>query len=278
MPNSPTAPRIVSILGCGWLGLPLLRALVATGHQVRGSSRNPETLGEIEAAGGTAFFIDLPGELPPAFLMDCQTLIITLPPRGRALGENALPHYLKCLSTLSPWLNDTNGAHRVIFCSSTGVYGDIEGVISESEVLNPNTTSAGAVAAAEHFLNDCYAGNDILRLAGLAGPGRHPGRFYGGRDRKIPQADAPVNLVHLDDVIAAIKIVLEQNDPDVYNVCSAAHPTKGTFYTAASKSLGLEVAGIDPGGGDGKRIDSSKLRSLGWLPAWDDLALEYLLD
>jgi hypothetical protein len=64
----------------------------------------------------------------------------------------------------------------------------------------------------------------------------------------------------------------------VYTVCSSAHPSKGSFYTAASKALELEVLGTVPGGSNGKLIDSSKLRSLGWQPSWDDLALEYLLE
>lgn len=278
MPNTTTTSRVISILGCGWLGLPLLRVLVAAGHQVRGSSRTPGTLARIEAAGGTAFSIDLPGEITSDFLEDCQTLIITLPPRGRALGENARPNYLKSLSALRPWLNPVglSPSPRVIFCSSTSVYGSAEGIIDENAPLNPSTASAHAVVAAEQFLNECKAGNDILRLAGLVGPGRHPGRFYGGRGRLIPQGDAPINLVHLNDVIAAIQVILEQNAPSIYNVCSSSHPTKGTFYTAASKALGQDVAGIEPGGESGKLIDSSKLRSQGWQPSWDDLALEYL--
>lgn len=280
MSNKTTTSRVISILGCGWLGLPLLQVLVAAGHQVRGSSRTPDTLAEIEAAGGTAFSIDLPGEIPPAFLEDCQTLIITLPPRGRALGEDARPNYLKSLSALSPWINsaDLDSTPRVIFCSSTSAYGNAEGLIDESVPLNPSTASAHAVVAAEQFLNECTAGNDILRLAGLVGPGRHPGRFYGGRLRLIPQGDAPVNLVHLNDVITAVQIILEQNTPNTYNVCSSAHPAKGTFYTAASKALGQEVAGTEPGGKNGKLIDSSRLRGLGWQPSWDDLALDYLLE
>jgi nucleoside-diphosphate-sugar epimerase len=269
--------RNISILGCGWLGLPLLTSLVAEGHTVKGSSRNAETLAAIEAAGGQAFNIDLPGEIPEDFTDGpFSTLIITLPPRGRALGAEATEQYLACLKAIP--LLQSRSAPCVLFTSSTGVYGDEEALITEDSPLAPTTPSGHAVVAAENWLSSAAATHTVLRLAGLVAADRHPGRFYGGRDRPIPQADAPVNVVHRADVIAAIHLLLEHGwqKGEVYNVCAAAHPTKGDFYTAAAQSLGLPVAGREPGGADGKIINSDKLRALGWQPRWDDLDLESL--
>lgn len=264
----------ISILGCGWLGLPLLKSLITAGHTVKGSSRNPDTLAEIGAAGGQPFKVDLPGEVPRGFVDGLfSTLIITLPPRGRVLGEEALGQYLACLEAI-PLVRARSGP-RIIFTSSTGGYGEAEGRVTEATHLAPTTHSGKAVAAAEAWLATTPAHYTILRLAGLVAPDRHPGRFYGGRARPIPQADAPVNLVHREDVIAAIHLLLDNGwqRGDVYNVCADAHPIKGDFYADAAKSLGLEVAGATPGGADGKVIDSSKLRARGWQPKWDDLSL-----
>jgi nucleoside-diphosphate-sugar epimerase len=134
----------------------------------------------------------------------------------------------------------------------------------------PSTNSSTAVAAAERLLQEHVASLTILRLAGLVGPGRHPGRFYGGRDRAVPQSDAPLNLVHREDVIRAIELVI---DRDLWgmtlNVCAADHPKKGKFYQTAAEALGLSVAGLLPGGGEGKVIRSTKIRQLGWLPKYD---------
>ena len=266
----------ISILGCGWLGLPLLKSLVAAGHNVKGSSRKQETRAEIKTAGGEPFEIDLPQEIPAAFLDDCHLLIWTLPPRGRALGEAAFSHYSNCLFSLNSWVNNPWKSNHVMFMSSTGVFGDAKGVVSENTPFAANTISARILSSSIYWLRNSYARTDVLHLAGLIGPGRHPGRFYGGRDRLIPNADAPVNLVHQDDVIAAVKLIMEENDADTYNICAAAHPAKGDFYTAAAKSLGLEIAGVIPGGAGGKVIDSSKLRALGWQPKWDDILLTSL--
>lgn len=266
----------ISILGCGWLGLPLLSSLAEAGHHVRGTSRNPDTLRAITAGGGEAFDLTLPGEVPATFLAATDVLIITLPPRGRALGDAATENYLQCLRSFETWLNEADSDRRVIFCSSTGVYGEATGVLTETAPLAPDTASGRAVAAAEDWLQQQTTPPTILRLAGLAGPGRHPGRFYGGRDRPIPEADAPVNLVHRDDVISAIHLLLRREDAATYNVCAAAHPTKGEFYTAAAASLGLEIAGALPGGAAGKRIDSARLRALSWHPVWDNLEISFL--
>jgi nucleoside-diphosphate-sugar epimerase len=48
----------VLVVGCGCRGLELARALAADGHAVRGTTRRPERLGEIEAAGAQAALAD----------------------------------------------------------------------------------------------------------------------------------------------------------------------------------------------------------------------------
>jgi len=283
----------ISIVGCGWLGMPLLVSLVAAGHRVTGSSRDLDRLADIQRAGGKAFPVDLPGRVPAGFAEGCEVLIIALPPNGRRLGERTTRDYLEKLAGLRERFLRIP-ALRVIFISSTGVYGNATQVVTERTEPTPNTESGKAVIAAERLLTELFPDTIILRLAGLIGPGRHPGRFYGGRDRPIPLADAPVNLVHRDDVIAAIHLLLEnylfkeqktgraygpvqklfgmeaKYRQPVFNVCAAAHPRKRDFYKAAAGPL--KIAGYTAGGADGKIIDSFKLRGLGWLPKWDDLS------
>ena len=264
----------VSILGSGWLGLACAQLLLAAGYTIKGSSRNPETRNRLREMGAEAFALDLPGSLEEAndFFQACDVLIITLPPGGRQHGQEASEKYLDKLSALLPWLGEAS-APKVIYTSSTGVYGASTGPVDEETPLSPTTNSGLAVAAAEEFLRRNVPNLTILRLAGLVGPGRHPGRFYGGRDRVIPQADAPVNLVHQEDVIRAIQLVIGQNLWEkTLNVCAADHPRKGGFYRAAAEALGLSIAGVTAGGEESKVIRSEKIRQLGWLPKYDTAA------
>ncbi|MTB52667.1 SDR family oxidoreductase [Lewinella sp. W8] len=261
----------ISILGAGWLGLACARRLVAAGHSVSGSSRGAETREELRAIGAVAYSLDLPqsAENASELLGDRDVVILTLPPGGRQYGAAATERYLEKLGILLPLLKQ-KPSPRVIYTSSTGVYGAATGTVDESSPLAPDTHSSRAVVAAEVLLRENLSELTILRLAGLVGPGRHPGRFYGGRDRPIPQADAPVNLVHQLDVVRAIEMVIAQNLWGMtFNVCATAHPQKGEFYGDAAKSLGLSIAGTLPGGENAKVISSDNLRRRGWQPAFD---------
>ena len=59
----------VLIVGCGCRGQSLARELVAIGHTVRGTTRDPERQRQIEASGAQPFIADPDriGTLVPAF-------------------------------------------------------------------------------------------------------------------------------------------------------------------------------------------------------------------
>lgn len=269
----------ITIIGCGWLGFPLLESLVKAKHTVRGTSRSSERIEAINAAGGKGFRVDLPKNFFPPVFGGQDLLIITLPPGGRQLGDRAEKAYLAKLLPLGKLMAGENAPH-VIYTSSTGVYGASigsegaasAGAVDETKAVSPVTHSSRAVVAAENWLAGQTDQLTIVRLAGLIGPDRHPGRFFGGRDRPVTQADAPVNLVHREDVIAAFHTLITAGLPaGIFNVCAAAHPAKGDFYAAAAREVGLKIAGTEAGGAGGKIISSEKLRGLGWKPEYDDL-------
>ncbi len=81
---------------------------------------------------------------------------------------------------------------------------------------------------------------DILRLAGLVGPGRHPGRFFAGKT--APDGEHGVNLVHLEDVIGAITLLLQApKGGHIYNICAPAHPARNVFYPQMARLLGWNL-------------------------------------
>jgi nucleoside-diphosphate-sugar epimerase len=60
------------------------------------------------------------------------------------------------------------------------------------------------------------------------GPGRHPGRFFAGKT--APDGQHGVNLVHLEDVIGAIELLLQApKGGHIYNICAPTHPARSTF-------------------------------------------------
>ena len=264
--------RKIGVLGAGWLGLPLVEKLVSDGLEVRASSRSVATLKRLAHMGAKAFRIDLPSPPPEAFFAELEALVVTLPPGGRQWKEAATGRYIAALSTLLPFI-DARPELRLIYCSSTGVYGAARGEVDETEPLQPDTHSSRAVVAAEKLFSRYRDRLVVLRLAGLVGPGRHPGNFFGGKTFPLRASDAPVNLVHQADAIMVLRLSVNDLPPGVYNVCAAAHPPKGAFYGAAAGAMGLKIKAMEKGGEDGKRISSANIRRQGWVPQYDNLTV-----
>lgn len=262
--------RVVGVLGAGWLGFPLVTALLGLQIRVKASSRSSDKLTALKAEGATAIYLDLPTGNFSGFLTSLTDLVITIPPGGRRYKALATERYLEQLTALQPFLLKLPEL-RILYCSSTGVYGDVTGLIDEEEPVAPTTYSAKAVVAAEKYLASLPNPLAILRFGGLVGPGRHPGRFFGGKNLTLSQSDAPVNLVHQADAVSALVHVIKFFQPVVYNVTAAAHPTKGEFYSAASRAIGLDINSCNAGGASGKIVSSQRLRSQGWVPEYDDL-------
>ena len=261
-PRAPDRRRRIAVIGTGWLGSYLAEKL-AEPHSVSATFRKPELRDRLSEVGVTPVFLDLPFSAAslPALFDGCEAAVVTLPPGGRTYGEETTARYLALLTPLRPFL----GRVHLVYTSSTGVYGRAStGLITETAPLRPDTPSSQAVVAAEAFFQEHAPTCTILRLAGLYGPGRDPVRFF-ARQPAIPDADAPVNMIGREAAAEAIRFVLEYGITGIFNACSAAHPTKREFYGRRYEDAGLPEKPFLPGGSDGKRIDSSKLRHLGWL-------------
>jgi nucleoside-diphosphate-sugar epimerase len=103
-----------------------------------------------------------------------------------------------------------------------------------------------------------------LRLAGLVGPGRAPGRFFAGK-KNLGTGSSAVNLVQLDDCTALISMLIEKGiNNGIYNVCADLHPRHREFYPAQAIKLGLEPPeyGADSPDADLKIIDNRLLKSI----------------
>lgn len=267
--SSPTPPPAsksgtVAVLGCGWLGLPLARALVKAGHPVVGSTTSPEQLPVLAAAGIAPQLLRLGADFGAAdearllkLLAGVETLILNVPPRAAAAG--AYPTLLRPVHRAVA----AAGVRQVLFVSSTGVYPDAPRLMHEADALSTRDAASDVLRAEGHFVPRYGQWlSTVVRLGGLIGPGRAPGRFLAGR-RELPQGDAPVNLLHLTDAVGVLECILEsQAWGHTFNVCAADHPRRRDFYPTAAAYLGLEPPTFAENGGSGKTIDSSLLRQV----------------
>lgn len=244
----------VTIVGCGWFGFPLAKALVEQGFKVSGSKRELEQVQALSLAGIDGFQLDLTGEvsLSTADLAKLHTdaIVINIPPCLR----NGDSGYLARLGRLRT-LMGTHQYQRVIFVSTTGVY-PANGKIQRETDAEAYSVTSEILLKAEQLCDV----DVVVRFAGLMGPKRHPGRFLAGKTG-LKGANLAVNMLHLDDAVAAVCSILKYQGKlaPIYNVCSPGHPTKQAFYQQAAWDLELTAPQFDTQGDccEDKWVDGS---------------------
>lgn len=232
----------ISILGAGWLGFPLAKHLRDQLFMVKTSTTTPEKLPLLQAEGLQPVLLQVDaGQVKvsdPAFF-DTEMMVLNIPPsRRRPDVEVWYPTQIRAVLETAK----AQGVNKVLFIGSTSVYGDVPAKVDEDSELHPDTASGRALAQAEQVLKSLYPaeGSSILRMAGLIGAERKAGRFFAGK-RDVPEGNAPVNLVYLEDCIGVIEILIRQEAwGKVYNVCADEHPRKADFYTSQALQEGFE--------------------------------------
>lgn len=248
--------RSISIIGCGWLGLPLGKHLATAGFLVKGSTTTADKLEELNKANIKAYQISLTPELSgdPADFFESDITLVNLPPRNKDGKEGFHENQLKNL------IKEIRSKH-VIFISSTAVYPSNDELITESDA-DINCLSRGGISLLQMenlFSTHSSFETTVIRFGGLYGPDRHPGRFLAGK-KDLAGANNPVNMIHLEDCIGVIQSIIEQNIwGEVFNACAPSTATRKSFYEKAAKELGLEAPTFSNESAPYKKVSSEKL-------------------
>lgn len=231
--------KVVSILGCGWYGFALAEKLLTGTYKVKASTTTQTKMEKFENAGIKPYIAVFEAETDfyDSDLFLCDVLIISIPPKR---SSPDVLQYAEKIKRIKQALIK-HQVKRVIFISSTSVYGDHNCEVDEHTAAQPDTASGLMMLQAEEILKD-HSGFEltVLRFGGLIGPGRDPARFFAGK-KNISNGKAPVNLLHLDDCIGITITIIEQNKFGyTLNACSSSHPEKMEFYTKAADISNLE--------------------------------------
>jgi nucleoside-diphosphate-sugar epimerase len=250
----------ISILGCGWLGLPLADYLIEKGYKLKGSTRTRSELAVIKSHGIEPFYLvldpDLRGDNIDEFF-NCDVLVVNFPPERRDDIAEYHPAQIRSLIARI----ESSPVKKTLFVSSTSVYPDLGREVSEDDNAPPEKPSGIALLEAERlFRHSSRFETTIIRFGGLIGYDRMPGRFLAGR-KGITGGNAPVNLIHRDDCLGIIHRIIERSVwGETFNACADEHPLRKEYYTAQALKLGLDPPGFEDGGGGFKIIRSDKLK------------------
>jgi len=284
MTTEPVTPRPLRlVVGCGYLGGRVAARWLARGDRVMGVTRTPARAEILAAAGIEPVILDVTGAATawsellahrgqPATMFWAVGFDRTAAASHRDVHVGGLTALLDAVAA--------SGARtRVIFSSSTGVWGDEGGgVVTEATPANPSREAGRVLVEAESLLAGHPAGpGTVLRFAGLYGPGRLPRLADLRAGRPITaDPDTWLNLVHVDDAAAAVEAVADAAAVRPLYVVADGRP----ILRRAWHERLAELAGGPPPtwdasaprsrGGD-KRIDPALLRAdLGFRPAHPD--------
>ncbi|MDT0195484.1 SDR family oxidoreductase [Arthrobacter sp. AB6] len=261
----------ILLAGCGDLGTEAGMRFHALGHRAVGWRRSPAKLPA--AIEGAAADLSAPN-LPPV-PADTTAVVIAVAADSpteeayRAAYMDGLTHVLDALE------RDGVRPRRVLFVSSTAVYGDAGGGwVDENTPPRPGGFSGRVLLEAEQLLQATFSGTATtatsLRLGGIYGPGRTRliDQVRGGT-AVVPEDARYTNRIHRDDAAAAI-VHLATMPPEpapVYVGVDNDPADLGTVLRFLAAELGLEeppVGDAGPARGGNKRCRNELLRSTGF--------------
>jgi nucleoside-diphosphate-sugar epimerase len=238
----------ISILGCGWLGLALAVELRNKGYTVYGSTTSIIKVKELEAKGIMPFVIDINDKnINISNFLFSDILIIAIPSKNISAFKNLIKKVEK------------SEVCKVLFVSSTSVYSNTNGIVTEETVTNKS-----ALANIENlFRTNSIFESTIIRFGGLFGYDRKPGNFIKS-GKEIENPEGYINLIHRDDCIQIIEQIIIRNAwNNVLNACTDSHPTRREFYLKEAKKLGKPtIIFNEKSENNYKIVNSQKMKSL----------------
>ncbi|MEH6407254.1 MAG: SDR family NAD(P)-dependent oxidoreductase [Leeuwenhoekiella sp.] len=255
----------IALAGLGWLGKPLAVHLQSLGHSIKGSTTSRDKQVLLTNAGIPTYNVlftedQVSGQINN-FLSEIEILIVLIPPGLRKnSGHN---HALKMLHFLNN-VEETQ-VSKVILVSSTAVYDDEQGNVTEKDYPLPKANNGKQLLEVEELFQKSTAfKTTILRFGGLFGGSRNPVKHLAGRT-ELSNGEAPVNLIHRTDCIHIIEEIIKQDAFGyTFNAVSPQHPTKSAYYGKKAAELGLKSPEYRKNQEDEifKQIDSVNLKEI----------------
>lgn len=233
--------KTIAIAGLGWLGQTFANRLDILGYTVKGSVTSLEKAKKMNAGGIETYPLEISevgisGEFD-ALAKNADYLVIMIPP---GIRNNTGSNFVLKMTHLIEKIK-TSEVKKVILISSTGVYDDSQGIVTESVLPKPQNNSGKQLLEVEQlFFNASEFKTTIVRFGGLFGGSRNPVRYLAGR-KDLRDGNAPVNLINRKDCLAILlEIIRRDAIGHIFNAVNPDHPTKSEYYIEQAKQFSLE--------------------------------------
>lgn len=238
----------ISILGCGWLGMPLASSLVKKDFKINGSTTSINKLRTLKKEGVNPYLIDLSNlEKSSSEFLNAEILIISVTTKNIDNFKELIQQIEK--STIK----------KVLFVSSTSVYNNANKTVTEETP----TKDCPLKTIEQLFTENTHFKTTVLRFGGLFGYNRKPVNFI-PPNREIKNPEGFINFIHRDDCVEIIEQIISKNVwGEVFNACSDSHPKRRDFYTNENHKLGRKTPLFDENSiNEYKIVSSEKLKIL----------------
>jgi len=227
---------MVIVLGLGFTGQRLARRLLREGVPVCAAVRGVKRFRELADAG----------------------LILSelTPETAGSLPKNAiLAHLIPPVASLKPFVTEL-APSRIVYVSSTGVYGD-QFEVNEETSPSPNDERGQVRLEEEQWIAAGPWTSLILRAAAIYGPGR--GVHVALREGRVPRGGGSgiVSRIHVDDLAAIIHAGLFSGVERAWPVadddpCSTAEIAASLSMESLANNSQITIPG--------RRVDGRKIR------------------
>lgn len=251
----------ILIIGCGDIGRRVAALEIADGHVVHALARSDDSARTLSQFGLRPIRGDLDAPDTLAGLPSPDAIVYHFAPPPPSGHSDPRTHaLLAALDTTAP-------PARLVYISTSGVYGDCQGDwVNEDRPPRPQSDRSRRRLDAEQRILRWGERRDvacmILRVPGIYGPGRLPReRLQKGlpilRDEEAPYS----NRIHADDLAAACFAAARRGQPGgIYNVSDGNPTTMADYFNRVADLLGLPrppAVGLD----EARRVLSAGMMS-----------------
>jgi nucleoside-diphosphate-sugar epimerase len=230
------------IVGCGDVGLRVVR-LLAGRWRLLALTSTPARHGLLRAAGARPLAGDLDRPATLGRLAGLADAVLHLaPPPGQGVTDPRTAHLLAALA-------GSDRVRRLVYASTTGVYGDAAGAhIDETRPLAAQTDRARRRVDAEARVRAWGRARGVavtlLRIPGIYALDREGGtpaeRLRRGTPVLRPEDDVYTNHIHADDLARACVAALVRGPTQrAINVCDDTAMRMGEYFEFAADLMGL---------------------------------------
>ncbi len=285
-PERLSGKRLV-IFGVGYVGGAFARQACSAGVDVVLLTRNAANARAFAAEGMRVVVADLADPAWHGQIAGGADWVVNCVAGGGAGVDGYRHSYLEGMRAVASWL-ERNGAEAAIYTSSTSVYPQDGGMrVDESADVDRVRERPRILLETEDVLLNlpkAVGRRTVLRLAGIYGPGRHHLLEQVRQGEVSGHPGHHLNLIHRDDVCAAIWRALLPHDENarvvtdggIFNVADDGAATKAEVVNWLAVRMGLPEPVFTGAAAPGRQqvtpdriIDNARIkRVLGWRPGY----------